>query len=602
MIRESDASEALERFYDQPATKIRRAMTRLMSRQRPLTVAIFALEDALPPERLESAVTAFGDLLVIYDRLHPDGLREVTDDEIDEAVSRVVAEDERVLAAGGRRPFDPGPEPLLATLAADHVLPEDPGDIEAVTHAILALQTLRAAIACLAAAAEGPAPSRPTLVTAPPKPGRNDSCPCGSGRKYKSCCLGKEEQAKPGAPSLLHELDRSIVKRLMQFEDGMDDDLDDEEIFELPLTPEFEATLVAWCVPSGGLTIAEHYLATKGARLDDRERRWFAAQAASWLSIWEVTAVERRSSITLRDIISGETRTVHEILASQSVDVRDAVLGRVVDFEGSSVLCGMHPQPLPPADGAEVVKRWKKKFGSTRKAPLEKLRKYESLRALLLMWDEAEAEAMDRARELPLLQNNDGDPIILTRDRFTFDKGTRAAIVGKLAEIDGAFHEAERDRDHFSLQRAEADGTGTITAFMTVERDKLVVSTNSVQRGDEACATIEKVLGGLVRRGLRDQVDPRACDPGEAPLEPLATSPELQAIELEFLRTHYVTWPDIPLPALRGKTPRQAVKTKKGRDEVTLILKQIESTEQRKQTGAHYDVRELYESLGLQYE
>ena len=26
-------------------------------------------------------------------------------------------------------------------------------------------------------------------------PGRNDSCPCGSGKKYKKCCLGKKTQA-----------------------------------------------------------------------------------------------------------------------------------------------------------------------------------------------------------------------------------------------------------------------------------------------------------------------------------------------------------------------------------------------------------------------
>jgi tetratricopeptide (TPR) repeat protein len=28
------------------------------------------------------------------------------------------------------------------------------------------------------------------------KPGRNDSCPCGSGKKYKRCCLPAELQAK----------------------------------------------------------------------------------------------------------------------------------------------------------------------------------------------------------------------------------------------------------------------------------------------------------------------------------------------------------------------------------------------------------------------
>ena len=38
-------------------------------------------------------------------------------------------------------------------------------------------------------------------------PGRNDPCPCGSGKKYKKCCLAKEKeakratQAKPAAPA-----------------------------------------------------------------------------------------------------------------------------------------------------------------------------------------------------------------------------------------------------------------------------------------------------------------------------------------------------------------------------------------------------------------
>jgi SEC-C motif domain protein len=35
---------------------------------------------------------------------------------------------------------------------------------------------------------EGPAPFRQSA----PKPGRNDPCPCGSGKKYKQCCLLKE--------------------------------------------------------------------------------------------------------------------------------------------------------------------------------------------------------------------------------------------------------------------------------------------------------------------------------------------------------------------------------------------------------------------------
>src|SRR5665647_303512 len=33
------------------------------------------------------------------------------------------------------------------------------------------------------------------------KPGRNDPCSCGSGKKYKNCCLGKAELHSLGSPA-----------------------------------------------------------------------------------------------------------------------------------------------------------------------------------------------------------------------------------------------------------------------------------------------------------------------------------------------------------------------------------------------------------------
>lgn len=30
------------------------------------------------------------------------------------------------------------------------------------------------------------------------KPGRNDNCPCGSGKKFKKCCEGKTEERRTG--------------------------------------------------------------------------------------------------------------------------------------------------------------------------------------------------------------------------------------------------------------------------------------------------------------------------------------------------------------------------------------------------------------------
>jgi len=75
------------------------------------------------------------------------------------------------------------------------------------------------------------------------KPGRNDPCPCGSGNKYKKCCLAKDEAAERdglveaqarrderAAPHRLHvgELKAEVAARLRMAEeaDAYEDELD----------------------------------------------------------------------------------------------------------------------------------------------------------------------------------------------------------------------------------------------------------------------------------------------------------------------------------------------------------------------------------------
>jgi tetratricopeptide (TPR) repeat protein len=72
------------------------------------------------------------------------------------------------------------------------------------------------------------------------KPGRNDFCPCGSGNKYKKCCLAKEEavereqlaeadakRAERATAHRLHlrEVRAAIAARLSGAEDDDDDEL-----------------------------------------------------------------------------------------------------------------------------------------------------------------------------------------------------------------------------------------------------------------------------------------------------------------------------------------------------------------------------------------
>ncbi len=54
------------------------------------------------------------------------------------------------------------------------------------------LSRSRAAVYC--------APSFTLIVEGTMKTGRNDPCPCGSGKKYKKCCLSKDQAARPTQP------------------------------------------------------------------------------------------------------------------------------------------------------------------------------------------------------------------------------------------------------------------------------------------------------------------------------------------------------------------------------------------------------------------
>jgi tetratricopeptide (TPR) repeat protein len=73
------------------------------------------------------------------------------------------------------------------------------------------------------------------------KPGRNDPCPCGSGKKYKKCCLMREEAADNErlAAEQAQREERAMAKRLelrtirdaitANFAASLDDDEDDLE-------------------------------------------------------------------------------------------------------------------------------------------------------------------------------------------------------------------------------------------------------------------------------------------------------------------------------------------------------------------------------------
>ena len=138
-----------------------------------------------------------------------------------------------------------------------------------------------------------------------------------------------------------------------------------------------------------GRTVVEAYLDRHGRRCTPEERSWLNAQRAAWLSVWEVLAVDPGTTVTLRDLLSDERRTVLEKRGSLILASGDALLGRVVDHDGTSFLCGMHPHILAPGGAAEIVRLARERLQCKKAVPSDRLRNAAFGSYLIRCWEEA---------------------------------------------------------------------------------------------------------------------------------------------------------------------------------------------------------------------
>jgi hypothetical protein len=453
--------------------------------------------------------------------------------------------------------------------------------------------------------------SKPIAEESPvPRVGRNAPCPCGSGKKYKKCHLGKDEKlqtAPTSAPESAHELGgrlardmfdqtaRRLSRQWIPFvqRHGLGD-----------LPPEFVLPWLLHEVPWDGRTIAARYRDSAGPRLSDRERAWLEGEATAWLSIWEVTQVDAGTGVTVHDLLTGAHRSVTEHEGSKTLKPRDAVLGRVVDFEGQSFFDGLYPRSLPPFEAAEVVRRVRGRVRRRREVPAERLRDPKVGPYMIGYWMDEVEDLLERRSTPPQLANMDGDDLLFTVDHFELDAAARSEVEKRLSALEGA--ERSTDEQGKTLVRFVRTGRqrpDQITAgWARLSKRGLELETNSVRRADELRRQVEDACGDLVRHRIREHADPRSgMKRGEAPAKKPARveGPDADRFIREHKERHYAAWLDESIPALNGCTPREAMQTRDGRERLDVLLKDLENMESRMPEGQRFDVGILHRALGL---
>ena len=428
---------------------------------------------------------------------------------------------------------------------------------------------------------------------------------------------GVEPQATqaPGRPAQVHELDERLINQLVatgmaRFGDSWTGQ--SERPFRDP-----EAALqlfVPWSLYHARIKrkpLVQWFLEEQGGDLTGEERGWLLAQQAAWLSIWEVLQSIPGRSIALRDLLTGEERVIWEAEASKLLKPRDTLLGRVVDHDGVSVLCGVHPRPLCFPEAEAVIERIRRHLRRKRALiPVERLRAESIGRHLIEQWEDVVAEFDRRQPQRPQLQNMDGDDLLLTIDHFEFDPRDRREIQERVASLDEATDSAgERGETVYAFVQPATKAHRSMEEVMVgravFASGKLRLETNSVRRADALRQRIEDAAGALLRHRAREHADPLAAwkAQGDMPSAETQSSPlpaeEMARLLREAKARHYANWPDVPVPALGGISPREAIRTRRGRRQVEELLASYEAFEARLPADEQFDFSILRRELGL---
>lgn len=220
----------------------------------------------------------------------------------------------------------------------------------------------------------------------------------------------------------------------------------------------------------------------------------------------------------------------------------------------------------------------------------------------------------------PQFTNSDGDDVLFHDLRFPLVTGvTQKAVAERLDRVKGFEPEGAKYWNWLAARKTrggKASGGlmldtqmegATILGSLELKGKTLLVSVNSAERAAKVQALIKTAVGELVRSPLTairtvDQVRADQQEGGQQ--EPVDEIPPEIARQLtrDYMDNHYRETLDAPIPALGGKSPRQAVRTAAGRDKVIDWLKMLENRSAGHGDGtiAEYDFGWMWIELGLE--
>lgn len=489
------------------------------------------------------------------------------------------------------------------------------------------------------------------------KPGRNSPCPCGSGKKYKHCCLVAGASSAPRVTNLawpkLRRTEDELVAILLSYAEhayGPDAWLEawdefslwNDVPFEPDVDPNVDSLFIPWFVfnwipdnaesdPADHLptvTIAQHYLANPASTTSAFQRRFINEVCSQPYSFFTVVDVDPGQALTLKDLLLDRTIRVQERQASMTLSNGMIVFARIMALDGATIMVGCAPTVIPAFFWSPLLDLRDDLFDPSEALTLDTLLDHDlELRTVYYQIVSAVNES-----SLPRLQNTDGDPLELIQLVYSLNCTPAEALEAlRTLAIDLSPEELLQPAEFDAqgelltvevpwLEQGNAKNKGwntTVLGQIVIRGDSLTIDVNSQTRADAIKRKITRRLGkrAVFRRAiiqssqklmedLANEPDHSAPKKSRHPNSDLAEDPAVQAQIRQMAAQHWASWFDEPIPALHNETPRQAAATPKGRVRLEALLLEYEAHDTALGAGAsenllRADIPALRKALGL---
>lgn len=477
--------------------------------------------------------------------------------------------------------------------------------------------------------------------------GRNDPCPCGSGKKYKKCCLPRDEQIAREILSadlletgtLLDDyalLFRTIVvygQGQMNYGPYAEVLQSEYERFEKHFQPGLYSDI------SDGLFLTWFYLdyrhgkdqKTLGERfieegfprkLVDPGPRLVRDVVESYCTFYEILEV-REEDLVLLEISTGRRWRAwrNGEALEQNPQVGELWYTRLVGTPEEAWFF-MAPYVYPQEAGpwiSRTLEDHKRNFSRYCGVPPENFTQKEfrdMAKASVQFWagvfsnNPLPPRQAEIAAQLPELVNTDNEPLLFSKIFFTILN--REALEKKLGSLSGIEFLPENRMWMWSRKEKRRGKilSATVLGTLRIENDRLVAETNSLER---ALKLKSKLIKSCKQWLAYEKIESRDF----LSLLPL-TKAEQEKFDREqearkkdpvirkFMKQqaedyYYREWVHTKIPALGNKTPLQAAKSDRGRAQLEALLAKFEENQKRQDPDDpfRFDIGELRRILGL---